>query len=121
MLGYTLVNVIFKNSPIQLGFTFKGYKAAEELLKRCGPFFTVEGEKPLDHVFCVEDDFGCKATIDFSTVAGVVLNDMDKEIVRQVDARIEQDIVMSRRVREEQAKPANQIMMPQGKPIVANA
>ena len=121
MLGYTIVNVIFKNSPVQLGFTFKGYKAAEDLLKKCGPYFQLVTEQPSEHILCVEDDFGCKATIDMSTVCGVVLNDVDKEIIRGTDTRIEQDIVMGRRVREEQAKPANQIMMPQGKPIVANA
>ena len=113
MLGYTLVNVIFKNSPVQLGFTFKGYKAADELLNKLPIGAT--GER------LVEDDFGCKANLDLSTLAAVVLNDVDKEIIRGADMRIEQDLVMGRRVREEQAKPANQIMMPQGKPIVANA
>ena len=121
MLGYTMVNVIFKNSPVQLGFTFKGHKAAEDFMKRCGPYFTIEGEKPLDHVLCAEDDFGCKATIDMSTVAGVVLNEIDREIGRQIETKIEQDLEYSKRMRAEQGKPANQIMMPAGSPIVANA
>jgi hypothetical protein len=112
MLGYTLVNVIFKNSPSQLGFTFKGYKAAEDCVAAltCGIGWAN-----------IEDDFGCKAAVDLSAIGGVVLNEMDKEIIRQVDMRIEQELVYTRRVREEQSKPANQIMMPTGKPIVANA
>lgn len=112
MLGYTLVNIIFKNSSVQLGFAFKGYKAARDMLK--------ELKVGSDTMQTFEDDFGCMAVIDLSTVAGVVLNDADKEIRKGVDTRLEQDIVMSRRIREEQANPVNRIVT-QGKPVAADA
>lgn len=113
MLGYTLVNIIFKNSPVQLGLTFKGYKRAEEAMK------LVHIGAP--EMLSLEDDFGCKALLDLLTVAGVVLNDVDKEIARGVEVRIENDLVLNKRIEAERQKPENRIMMPAGSPIVANA
>lgn len=113
MLGYTMVNVIFKNSPVQLGFTFKGYKAAEDLL--AGLAGGGVGWKD------IEDDFGCKASVNLTDIASVVLNEIDREIGRQIETKIEQDLEYSKRMRAEQGKPANQIMMPAGSPIIANA
>lgn len=115
MLGYTMVNIIFKNSPVQLGLTFKGYKRAEEVMKSIQMCVT---DKAMQDV---EDDFGCKAVIDLTSVCGVVLNDVDKELARGVETRIEQELIQAKRIREEQSRPASQIMMPAGKPVVANA
>lgn len=117
MLGFIQVNILFKNSPVQMGFTFKRQKKAEDLMQSVRLCVS----KDVPAMMFLEDDFGCKARIDGREISGVVLNNMDREIARGTLLRIEQDKEMQKAINAERAKPENRILQPAGSPLVANA
>lgn len=121
MLGFIQVNILFKSSTVQLAFTFKGQKAAEDLLKLISGLVGTVVLEGQPSIIAIEDDFACKAQIDCREISGVVLNDMDREIARGTMLRLEQEKELQKAINAERAKPENRILQPAGTPLVANA
>lgn len=101
-----VVNFVLKKSPVQIGFTFKAFKMANELCKRGCEAMGKVGE------FVAEDDFGCIGKIDMTDVACVLINDIDKETHRMIQMETQ---------RQKEIQAAQRIVKPAGSPIVMPA
>ncbi|MDE2020174.1 MAG: hypothetical protein KGJ13_07565 [Patescibacteria group bacterium] len=108
-----VVNFLFRNSNVQCGFTFKGFKNADELLKKGHEYL----KKPMPNMMSsavveVEDDFGCKAMVDMGSVNAVILNDIDAETKRGAQFEVQRQKEFAVAMRTEAGNPANKILTP---------
>lgn len=110
-----VVNFLFKNSAVQIGFTFKAFKAADDLLKKATVLMVRQAEgqlPPEEQVFLPTDDYDCRAAIDMSCVSGIAINDVDKETKRGAQYEVVRQKEYQTALRTEQQNPANKIVMP---------
>lgn len=111
-----IVNLIFRNSNVQLGFNFSAFKNADEFFKKISGL--LNSAPGFNGNISAEDDFDCRAAIDMREVTGVIFNDLNKEIKRGAEMRVFGMMEEQRAAQRIKATPANQIHIPQeGSPI----
>lgn len=78
------VSFLMRNSPVQMSFVFKAYKAANDLFKKA----QAQGGSGVIHI---EDDFDSLAFVDMSCVACVSFVEVEKEMGKNGDLQILQE------------------------------
>ncbi len=99
-----LVTILLRTSQQLFQFHYDQFKDADKIVKNY--------EEADIGILSVEDDYGSKAAIILTEIAGIILTDLDREMVAQEAvewAKVQKDIKLQKKIQE---SPGARILQP---------